>query len=85
MALNITLVTYDKNVDFGIVACRRTLPQVQRFIDYLEEALVELEEATGLRKPAARRANRKKKAPARKKVTPARKKATPTKARRKAV
>jgi diacylglycerol O-acyltransferase len=85
MALNITLVTYDKNVDFGIVACRRTLPQVQRFIDYLEEALVELEEATGLRKPAARRANRKKKAPARKKATPARKKATPTKARRKAV
>lgn len=65
MALNITLVTYDKNVDFGIVACRRTLPQVQRFIDYLDDALVELEEATGLRKPKAKRAARKKKAPAR--------------------
>jgi diacylglycerol O-acyltransferase len=26
MALNITLVTYDQNVDFGIIACRRSLP-----------------------------------------------------------
>jgi diacylglycerol O-acyltransferase / wax synthase len=72
MALNITLVTYDKNVDFGIVACRRTLPQVQRFIDYLEQALVELEEATGLRKPKAQR-RAGKKAPARaKRATAAR-------------
>jgi len=47
-ALNITLVTYDRNVDFGITACRRSLPQVQRLIDYLEEGLVELEEAAGL-------------------------------------
>ena len=49
IALNITLVTYDKQVDFGIMACRRTLPQVQRFIDYLEDSLVELEEAAGIR------------------------------------
>jgi diacylglycerol O-acyltransferase / wax synthase len=60
MALNITLVSYDQNVDFGIVACRRTLPQVQRFIDYLEQALVELEEAAGLRKPRAKRGARTK-------------------------
>lgn len=50
-ALNITLVTYDQNVDFGITACRRSLPQVQRFIDYLEQSLVELEHAAGLAKP----------------------------------
>ena len=49
MAVNITLVTYDDQVDFGIIACRRSLPQVQRLIDYLEEALVELEEMVGLR------------------------------------
>ena len=49
IALNITLVTYDKQVDFGIMACRRSLPQVQRFIDYLEDSLVELEEAAGIR------------------------------------
>jgi len=51
IALNITLVTYDTQVDFGIMACRRTLPQVQRFIDYLEDSLVELEEAAGISAP----------------------------------
>lgn len=54
MALNITLVTCSDQVNFGITACRRTLPQVQRFIDYLEEALVELEQAAGLVKPKAK-------------------------------
>ncbi|MCB1678397.1 MAG: wax ester/triacylglycerol synthase family O-acyltransferase [Halioglobus sp.] len=49
VALNITLVTYDQNVDFGITACRRSLPQVQRLIDDMEDALSELEEAAGLR------------------------------------
>jgi WS/DGAT/MGAT family acyltransferase len=48
MAINITLVTYDQNVDFGIIACRRSVPQVQRLIDYMEDALAELEEAAGL-------------------------------------
>ncbi len=47
VALNITLVTYDKNVDFGIIACRRTMPQVQRLIDYMEQSLCELEDAAG--------------------------------------
>ena len=55
IALNITLVTYDTQVDFGIMACRRTLPQVQRFIDYLEDSLVELEQAAGISVPGARR------------------------------
>jgi WS/DGAT/MGAT family acyltransferase len=48
VAMNITLVSYDKNVDFGIVACRRSMPQVQRVIDYMEDALAELEEAAGI-------------------------------------
>lgn len=48
MAMNITLVTYGQNVDFGIIACRRSIPQVQRLIDYMEDALVELEVAAGL-------------------------------------
>ena len=51
MALNITLVTYNENVDFGIIACRRSLPQVQRLIDYMEKSLEELEEAAGLSRP----------------------------------
>lgn len=66
VALNITLVTYDKNVDFGITACRRSMPQVQRLIDYMEESLVELEQAAGLAKPKAKRAKTKKTAVKRK-------------------
>ena len=54
MALNITLVTYDKNVDFGITACRRSVPNAQRLIDYMEQSLVELEDAAGLVKPKAK-------------------------------
>jgi hypothetical protein len=53
IALNITLVTYDKNVDFGITACRRSMPQVQRLIDYMDSALVELENALGIKSEQA--------------------------------
>ncbi|RLA49302.1 MAG: wax ester/triacylglycerol synthase family O-acyltransferase [Gammaproteobacteria bacterium] len=63
VALNITLITYDKNVDFGIMACRRIMPQVQRLIDYMEQSLVELEDAAGLDKPRARRVASKKTSP----------------------
>jgi diacylglycerol O-acyltransferase len=48
-ALNITLVGYHQHLDFGIMACRRSVPQVQRLIDYLEESVVELEDMAGLR------------------------------------
>lgn len=53
MAMNITLVTYNENVDFGIIACRRSVPQVQRMIDYMEDALRELEDAAGISSQAA--------------------------------
>ena len=45
--LNITLISYHDQLDFGIVACRRSVPQVQRLIDYLEDALCELEAMVG--------------------------------------
>jgi diacylglycerol O-acyltransferase len=44
-ALNITLISRHDNVDFGIIACRRTLPSVQHLLDHIEESLVELERA----------------------------------------
>lgn len=77
IALNITLVSYDNQVDFGITACRRSMPQVQRLIDYMEEALSELEEAVGisdheppLKKKTARKKSKKKTArPKSKKVS----------------
>ncbi len=43
-ALNITFISYRGNLDFGIIACRRSVPRVQRVIDYLEQSLTELEE-----------------------------------------
>ena len=42
-ALNITFVSYDDNLDFGIMACRQTVPHMQRLVDYLEQSLAELE------------------------------------------
>jgi hypothetical protein len=48
LALNMTLTSYGDQVEFGLIGCRRTLPSLQRMLDYLEEALVELETAAGL-------------------------------------
>jgi diacylglycerol O-acyltransferase len=42
-ALNITLNSYADKLEFGLVACRRSLPSVQRLLTYLEEGLAELE------------------------------------------
>ncbi len=47
-ALNITLISRHDHIDFGIIACRRSLPSVQRLLTHLEEAIVELEEALDL-------------------------------------
>jgi WS/DGAT/MGAT family acyltransferase len=62
VALNFTLVSNHDSLDFGIVACRKSVPHVQRLIDYMEESLVELEDAAGLRR-RARPGSRKKTAP----------------------
>lgn len=43
-ALNITVTSVGDSLDFGIVACRRSVPSAQRLIDHLDEALVELEQ-----------------------------------------
>ncbi|WP_370260866.1 wax ester/triacylglycerol synthase family O-acyltransferase [Limnobacter sp.] len=44
-ALNITLNSYDGKLEFGLVACRRTMPSMQRLLQFLEDGLVELEQA----------------------------------------
>ncbi|WP_288109066.1 WS/DGAT domain-containing protein, partial [Limnobacter sp.] len=43
-AMNITVQSYQDNLDFGIIACRESAPKVQRMLDYLENALLELEQ-----------------------------------------
>jgi diacylglycerol O-acyltransferase / wax synthase len=48
LALNITITGYGGDLAFGYVACRRSVPALQRMLDYTGEALAELEEALGL-------------------------------------
>ncbi len=48
IALNITLTSYADHLEFGLIACRRTLPSMQRLLDYLENSIRELEVAAGL-------------------------------------
>jgi len=48
VALNITLVSYNNQLEFGLTACRRTLPSMQRLLDYIDNGIRELEIAAGL-------------------------------------
>ncbi|MCL7942583.1 wax ester/triacylglycerol synthase family O-acyltransferase [Marinobacter sp. ATCH36] len=48
IALNMTLTSYCDQIEFGLIGCRRTLPSMQRMLDYLEDGLAELESAAGL-------------------------------------
>ena len=47
IALNITLVSYVDSLEFGFTACRRTLPSMQRLLDYVELGISELEDVVG--------------------------------------
>ncbi|MFI5500212.1 wax ester/triacylglycerol synthase family O-acyltransferase [Nocardia asteroides] len=44
-AVNITLTSNGENLDFGLVGCRRTLPDLHRLLDHLEDSLAALEDA----------------------------------------
>ncbi|WP_054815285.1 WS/DGAT/MGAT family O-acyltransferase [Nocardia arizonensis] len=44
-AANITLTTVGDNLDFGIVGCRRSVPELDRLLGHLENGLAELEES----------------------------------------
>lgn len=57
-ALNISLMSCAGSLDFGLVGCRRSLPQLQRLIDHLEDALVELEQAAFGGRPLAQERER---------------------------
>ncbi|WP_423822176.1 wax ester/triacylglycerol synthase family O-acyltransferase [Salinisphaera sp. SPP-AMP-43] len=41
-ALNISLVSYRDSLEFGLTACRRSLPSVQNLLKYLDDGLEEL-------------------------------------------
>ncbi|PXX62183.1 WS/DGAT/MGAT family acyltransferase [Nocardia tenerifensis] len=44
-AVNITLTRTADNIDFGLVACRRAIPDLTRLLDDLERALADMEAA----------------------------------------
>ncbi len=46
-ALNVTLTSRDKYLDFGLIGCRRSIPSLQRMLTHLESSLAELETAWG--------------------------------------
>ena len=48
LALNITITGYNKELGFGYTACRRSVPALQRMLDYTDESLRELEAALQL-------------------------------------
>ncbi|WP_243056677.1 wax ester/triacylglycerol synthase family O-acyltransferase [Nocardioides sp. SR21] len=47
MALNITCISYDGNLGFGLTGCRRTLPHLQRLLVHLDDEVKALEKAAG--------------------------------------
>ena len=46
-AVNITLTSRDKFLDFGIIGCRKSVPHLQRLLIHLETAIAELEKSWG--------------------------------------
>jgi WS/DGAT/MGAT family acyltransferase len=69
LALNITIQTYAGRVDFGLIADKKAVPQLQALADALEAAF---QEAQGLFQPAAPTAAPAAKTPARKRARTAR-------------
>src|SRR4030095_10514511 len=45
VALNLTVQSYSGALDFGLTACRKTVPELGKLAGYLEESLLELKEA----------------------------------------
>lgn len=47
-ALNITILSYKDQFEIGFTACRKTLPSMQRLLDYVENGIAELEVAADI-------------------------------------
>jgi diacylglycerol O-acyltransferase len=47
-AMNITCTSYEDQMSFGLVGCRRTAPSLQRLLTHLDDELEALEEAAGV-------------------------------------
>ncbi len=88
LALNITISGYGDTLGFGYTACRRSVPALQRMLDYTDESITELETAldAAAATPATAAPSKKsarERAPAKKTAPPVAAKAADTKAPRK--
>ncbi len=64
LAMNITISGYGDSLGFGYIACRRSVPALQRMLDYTHNAITELEAALGITAlPTAKKTRKKKPAP----------------------
>lgn len=59
-ALNITILSYIDQLEFGFTACRKTLPSMQRLLDYIENGIQELEVAADINQQPKKRAKKAK-------------------------
>ena len=66
LALNITISGYADHLGFGFIACRRSVPSLQRLLDYTDASIQELEAALHKPAPAKRPVSRRETAPANK-------------------
>ena len=89
MALNITLQSYNGWLDFGVIGCRRALPDIANLAKYMQAAHVELlrrsRELSASQTPAAKPAEKPAAKPAKvikKSVKPAATKKKPAKAKK---
>jgi len=48
MALNITCISYDGKLGFGLTGCRRTVPSLQRLLIHLDDEVTAMEQAAGI-------------------------------------
>lgn len=55
LALNITISGYGDKLGFGFIACRRSVPNLQRMLDYTHAAIAELEAAAPTKEAAKKR------------------------------
>ena len=79
LALNITISGYRDTLGFGYIACRRSVPALQRMLDYTDNAIRALESALGLPSPSPIKAPAKRRsaAPAVKQPAPVKSAAKP--------
>lgn len=54
-ALNFTVSSYVDSLDFTLLACRQTIPDLERIAEFLSQSLEELAKASGLKRPRGKR------------------------------